>query len=85
MRAYFAVIVQDPTMAFSASFPDLPGCVATGATFEEARAAAERALAARLAEFERHGEAAPRASSLEAIVNGEDEHCGAAIVVRAGA
>jgi predicted RNase H-like HicB family nuclease len=83
MRAYFAVVIQDPDMGFSASFPDFPGCVATGSTFEEARVVAGRALAERIAEVERGGEPAPKPSSLDAIVNGEDEHCGAAIIVRA--
>jgi predicted RNase H-like HicB family nuclease len=82
MQEYFAVIVQDADMAFHATFPDLPGCVATAATFDEARAAAGKSLARRLANMRRVGDSIPRPSPLKAIVAGEDEHCGAAILVR---
>jgi predicted RNase H-like HicB family nuclease len=82
MREYFAVVVQDPDMDFRVTFPDLPGCVATVATFEEARAAAREALSDHLARMERVGERIPEPSPLAAIVGGEDEHCGAAILIR---
>jgi predicted RNase H-like HicB family nuclease len=81
-RKYFAVIVQEHDMAFHATFPDLPGCVAMAPTFDAARGAAGRALACRLANMERAGDAVPEPSTLAAIVSGEDEHCGAAILVR---
>ena len=81
-REYFAVIVQDPDMAFHATFPDLPGCFAAAATFDGARAAAGKALARRLADMEKSGDAIPKPSALATIVGGEDEHCGAAILVR---
>ena len=81
-REYFAIIVQDPDMAFHATFPDLPGCVVAAATFDGARAAAGKALARCLAEMESAGDAIPKPSTLAAIVGGEDEHCGAAILVR---
>jgi predicted RNase H-like HicB family nuclease len=82
MRQYFAVIIQDPDMDFSVTFPDLPGCVATAATFEKARAIAGEALASHLVDMERNGEPVPEASTLQAIVDGEDSHCGAAILVQ---
>jgi predicted RNase H-like HicB family nuclease len=81
-REYFAVIVQDSDMTFHATFPDLPGCVVGAATFDGARAAAGRALARRLADMESAGDAIPEPSTLATIVGGEDEHCGAAILVR---
>lgn len=81
-REYFAVIVQDSDMAFLATFPDLPGCVVAAATFDGARAAAGKALARRLADIESAGDAIPKPSTLATIVGGEDEHCGAAILVR---
>ena len=81
-REYFAVIVQERDMAFHATFPDLPGCVATAATFDAARAAAGKALACRLADMEKAGGAIPAPSTLAAIVGGRDEHCGAAILIR---
>jgi len=81
-REYFAVIVQEPDMAFHAAFPDLPGCVATAATFDGARALAGMALTRRLINMKRAGDSIPKPSTLETIVGGEDEHCGAAILVR---
>jgi predicted RNase H-like HicB family nuclease len=83
MRQYFAVITQESDMDFSAKFPDFPGCGARAATFEEARAAAARALARRLAEMERGSEPIPEPSTLETIVGGEDRRCGAAILIEA--
>jgi predicted RNase H-like HicB family nuclease len=85
MREYFAVIFQDSDMTFSVTFPDLPGCVATATTIEEARAAAARVLARRLADMKRTGDPIPAPSTLEVIVGGEDEHCGSAILVREAA
>jgi predicted RNase H-like HicB family nuclease len=82
MREYFAVIIQDENMNFDATFPDLPGCFASGATFEEARAAASEVLGAHLAVMERHHRRIPAPSPLETIVGGEDSHCGAAILVQ---
>jgi predicted RNase H-like HicB family nuclease len=81
-REYFAVIVQEPDMTFHATFPDLPGCVATAATFDGARGAAGKALTRCLDDRKRAGDAIPEPSTLETIVGGEDEHCGAAILVR---
>jgi predicted RNase H-like HicB family nuclease len=82
MRQYFAVIIQDPDMNFDVTFPDLPGCVAVAATFEQARAIAGETLAHHLANLERDGDPIPEPSTLEAIVGGEDEYCGAAILVQ---
>ena len=41
---YIAVIHHDPGSAFGVSFPDFPGCITAGKTFEEARARAAEAL-----------------------------------------
>jgi predicted RNase H-like HicB family nuclease len=82
MREYFAVIIQDENMNFDATFPDLPGCVASRATFVAARAAAGEALADHLAQMERDRRRIPTPSALETIVSGEDSHCGAAILVQ---
>lgn len=82
MRQYFAVIIQDPDMNFDVTFPDLPGCVAMATTFEEARLVAGETLAQHLARLEREGAPIPEPSTLEAIVGGEGNHCGAAILVQ---
>jgi predicted RNase H-like HicB family nuclease len=82
MHQYFAVICQDLDMDFSVTFPDLPGCVASAATLEEARTLAGEALAIRLADMQRDGDLIPEPSSLETIVDREDKRCGAAILVQ---
>jgi predicted RNase H-like HicB family nuclease len=82
MRQYFAVIIQNPDMNFDVTFPDLPGCTAMAATLDEARAIAGEMLAHHLANLERDGDPIPEPSTLEAVVGGEDDHCGAAILVQ---
>jgi predicted RNase H-like HicB family nuclease len=82
MREYFAVIIQESDMDFSVRFPDLPGCVATAATFEKARAVAGKALASHLSNLDEAGDPIPQPSTLEAVVGGEDEQCGAAILIQ---
>ncbi len=47
MRRYL-VVIEPAGRNFSAYSPDLPGCVATGATREEARARMQQAIALHL-------------------------------------
>ena len=57
-------------MAFHATFPDLPGCRATAATFDAAHIAAGKALGYCLATMEDAGDAIPEPSTLSAVVGG---------------
>lgn len=41
----YAIVIEDAGMNFSAYAPDLPGCVATGATVEETENAIREAIA----------------------------------------
>ena len=50
------------------SFPDLPGCVTAGHTFEEAKELAAEALALHLEGLRSSGEEIPEPSSADAVV-----------------
>lgn len=63
---YFALIDGDPG-AYGASFPDLPGCTAMGATLDEAMVAASEALADWIGTLKDKGGAIPRPRSAEAL------------------
>ena len=52
---------------WSANFPDLPGCVATGRTFEDVCASAREALALHLQGMAEDGEAPPAPRGLKEI------------------
>src|ERR1700688_3216395 len=55
MREYYAVIFNDPDYGSWATFPDIPGCIASAETFEEAPTHAAEVLFDRLADMERNG------------------------------
>ena len=63
---YFALIDGGPG-AYGVVFPDLPGCTAMGDTLDEAVTAAAAALADWVGTVESAGQAAPPASSAEAL------------------
>jgi predicted RNase H-like HicB family nuclease len=45
MRPFIALIRKQPSAGFRVSFPDLPDCISTGSTIDEARQNAQSALA----------------------------------------
>jgi predicted RNase H-like HicB family nuclease len=45
MASYIALVHKDQGTSYGVSFPDVPGCIAAGDTFEEAVANAAEALA----------------------------------------
>lgn len=59
----YAVVVEDAGGNFSAYVPDLPGCVSTGATVEEAIANIREAIALHIESLREHGEDVPPATS----------------------
>ncbi|WP_158816171.1 type II toxin-antitoxin system HicB family antitoxin [Methylocapsa sp. S129] len=83
MRPYIALIHKDADSDFGVSFPDLPGCVATGQTLDEARDMAAEALALHLEGLEQDGEAIPEPSTLEAVMANAENRDGVAILVAA--
>jgi len=56
---YWAVLEHAEDDTWSAFVPDLPGCVATGATIEEARELMTRAVALHIESLVEHGESVP--------------------------
>jgi predicted RNase H-like HicB family nuclease len=68
MTSYIGLIRKDADSDFGVDFPDFPGCISAGATFDEARHMAQEALELHLAGMIEDGEALPVPSSLEAIM-----------------
>ena len=67
MTGYIALVHKDEGTSYGVSFPDVPGCIAAGDTFEEAVASAADALAAHFAVMKADGEAIPAPRSFEAL------------------
>jgi predicted RNase H-like HicB family nuclease len=59
----YAVVIEQAQGNFSAHVPDLPGCVATGATPEEAEARIRQAIAFHLEGLREEGTPIPAPSS----------------------
>ena len=59
----YAVVIEQAKGNYSAYVPDLPGCVATGATVEEVEVEIREAIAFHLKGMREDGEAAPVPSS----------------------
>jgi predicted RNase H-like HicB family nuclease len=66
MRRYLILIEGHEAESFSAHAPDLPGCVATGATLEEVERAMHDAIAFHLEWLRDVGEPIPEPSQLTA-------------------
>ncbi len=64
---YIAYLHKDPDSDFGVSFPDFPGCVTAGRTWEEARRMAAEALALHIEGMVEDGQEIPEASSLDAV------------------
>jgi predicted RNase H-like HicB family nuclease len=59
----YAVVIEQAENNYSAYVPDLPGCVATGATVEETEDAIREAIAFHLEGLRADGEPIPQPSS----------------------
>ena len=66
---YVAVIEKADDGTFSAYVPDLPGCVTTGGTIDEARRLIEEAVAVHIESLRDHGEPVPPPSATTHTVN----------------
>lgn len=64
---YIALVHKDNGTSYGVSFPDVPGCISAGDTFEEAIGNASVALAGHLAVMEADGDTIPSARSLEEL------------------
>jgi predicted RNase H-like HicB family nuclease len=67
MAGYIALVHKDDGTSYGVSFPDVPGCVSAGDTFEEALANASEALAGHFAAMRADGETVPSPRSFEEL------------------
>jgi predicted RNase H-like HicB family nuclease len=81
MTEYIALIHKDPDSDYGVSFPDFPGCITAGATVDEARRMAERALAFHIAGLVEDGETVPQPSPLEQVMGDPENRNAVAIFV----
>jgi predicted RNase H-like HicB family nuclease len=65
MAAYIALVHKDEGTSYGVSFPDVPGCISAGDTFEDAVANAAGALAGHLALMRIDADAIPTPRSFE--------------------
>ena len=80
-RIYIALVEKDPDNDYSVYFPDLPGCVTAGSTFEEAREWAAEVLSLHLEGMARDGDDIPDPSSADAILSSPDAADAIALIV----
>ena len=64
MASYIALIHKDCDSDYGVSFPDFPGCVTAGVTFEEAKSFASEALALHVRGMLQDGDVIPAPSSV---------------------
>jgi len=64
---YIALVHKDEGTSYGVSFPDVPGCISAGDTFEEAIANAAEALAGHFALMRSDGDAIPVPRSFEQL------------------
>jgi predicted RNase H-like HicB family nuclease len=67
MAGYIALVHKDEGTSYGVGFPDVPGCISAGDTFEEAVANAAEALAGHFALMKADGETLPAARSFEQL------------------
>lgn len=67
MSGYIALVHRDERTSYGVSFPDVPGCISAGDTFEEAVANAAEALAGHLAALRQDGDAVPAPRRFEEL------------------
>ena len=67
MPGYVALVHKDECTSYGVSFPDVPGCIAAGDTFEEAAANAAEALATHFAVMKADGDIIPAPRTFEQL------------------
>ena len=64
----FAVIYEKTSTGYSAYVPDLPGCIAAGATFEETAELIRGAIALQLESMREDGDSIPQPTTIAGCV-----------------
>jgi predicted RNase H-like HicB family nuclease len=72
MPNYIGLMHKDEGTSYGVSFPDVPGCISAGDTFEEAVANAAEALAGHFAAIRADGETIPTPRSFEDLKRNPD-------------
>jgi predicted RNase H-like HicB family nuclease len=72
MAAYISLVHKDEGTSEGVSFPDVPGCISAGNTFEEAVAQAAEALASHFAVMRADNEPVPQPRSFEDLRHDPD-------------
>ena len=67
MSGFIALIHKDEGTSYGVSFPNVPGCISAGDTFEEAVANAAEALAGHLALMKSDGDPLPVPRTFEEL------------------
>jgi predicted RNase H-like HicB family nuclease len=67
MAGYIALVHKDEGTRYGVNFPDVPGCISAGDTFEEAVANASEALAGHFAAMRADGETIPTPRSFDQL------------------
>jgi predicted RNase H-like HicB family nuclease len=71
MKQKYLVIIEKGPESFGAYVPDLPGCVAAGATLDEVKRLIHEAVNLHLAEMRRTGQPIPVPTSVPEIVESD--------------
>ena len=72
MTPRYLIVIENAGANYSAYSPDLPGCVATGATPEETKARMGEAVEMHLAGLREEGLPVPAASAIGQAVGGSE-------------
>lgn len=67
IKGYIALVHKDRDTSYGVSFPDVPGCISAGDTFEQAISNAAEALAGHFTVMRADGDSIPRPRSIEAL------------------
>jgi predicted RNase H-like HicB family nuclease len=67
MAGYIALVHKDEGTSYAVSFPDVPGCISAGDTFEEAVGNAAEALAGHLELMRADGDTIPAPRSFDEL------------------
>ncbi len=67
MKSYLALVHKDEGTSYGVSFPDVPGCISAGDTFEEAVVNASEALAGHLEMMRADGDPIPTPRTFEEL------------------
>ncbi len=73
MTHYVALVHKEPESDYGVIFPDFPGCVSAGASFDEAMRMAAEALAGHVDLMRRDGDPIPAPRGLEEIKVAADD------------